>query len=146
MRKQSSMKPAKNYLAPEQRKGKRLAPPEPYRSWLEADVARDLERRGVGFAYESLTIIYTEPAKVRKYTPDFPLDNKVIVEVKGRWTAQDRRKMGEVIEQNPDLDIRLLFAKDNPISKKSRTRYSDWCTKRNIQFAIGTTVPEAWVT
>lgn len=134
---------ASRYLPKAARKGKRLAPPPPYRSWLEADVAKDLEDRGVKFEYESKKLVYVEPAQVRTYTPDLVI-GYLIVEVKGRWTAADRRKMGFVIEQNPDTKIHILFAKDNYISKNSRTKYSDWCEKRGITYAIGESIPEAW--
>jgi hypothetical protein len=142
---------AKNYLCPARRKGKRVGPPDPYRSWLEADVAHGLKKAKVPFEYETETIIYVEPAQTRRYTPDIILGRnkgakrEIIVEVKGRWTAQDRRKMSLVIEQNPQLDIRMLFARDNTISKNSRTKYSTWCAKRDIKFAIGTSVPQEWL-
>lgn len=144
MRRQRPTKAAKTYLSPAQRKGLNFKPPAPYRSWLEADVAHDLELNGVYYKYESETLFYAEPAKVRRYTPDLKLDNGVIVEVKGRWTAHDRRKMSLVIEQNPDKDIRMLFATDNKISKQSKTRYSDWCERRGIMYAIGKKVPREW--
>lgn len=137
---------AKKYLSPEQRKGKTLLPPRPYRSWLEADVANNLRKRRIKFEYEPSSIVYVEPSKTRRYIPDLVINGGcTYIEVKGRWTAHDRRKMGYVIEQNPDLDIRMLFAKDNTISKNSKTRYSDWCEKRGIMYAIGTEVPKEWI-
>lgn len=108
-------------------------------------MAQDLKKRRIKFKYEEDKITFVEPAKVRTYIPDLSIGDGLIVEIKGRWTAQDRRKMGYVIEQNPDLDIRMLFDKDNTISNNSNTRYSDWCTKRNIKFAIGNTIPEEWI-
>lgn len=136
---------AKKYLTPEQRKGKNLKPPEPYRSWLEADVANALTINNVAFNYEEEKIAYVIPAQVHTYTPDITLPNGIIVEVKGRWTAHDRKKMGLVLEQNPDKDIRILFAVDNKISKNSRTRYSTWCEKRGIKYAIGREIPLEWL-
>ena len=145
MRRQRPTKAAKRYLSPAERKGKNLKPPVPYRSWLEADVTHQLEAEGVQFEYESETLFYAEPAKVRKYTPDLRIVfNNIIVEVKGRWTAHDRKKMSLVIEQNPDRDIRMLFAADNKISRSSSTRYSDWCIRRGITYAIGKEVPVEW--
>lgn len=144
MRRKHLRQQAKRYLPPERRKGRGIIPPKPYRSWLEADVAQDLKKRKIPFEYEARKIIFVEPATTRSYTPDLELPNGVIVEIKGRWTAHDRRKMGHVIEQNPELDIRMLFDKDNTISKNSKTRYSDWCRKRGIPFAIGNKVPEEW--
>ena len=110
-------------------------------------MAHALKKAKVPFTYESEKIVYVEPAQTRTYTPDFPIGKHgdIIIEVKGRWTAQDRRKMSLVIEQNPHLDIRMLFARDNTISKNSRTKYSTWCKKRNIKYAVGTAVPDAWI-
>lgn len=135
---------AKTYLTPKERRGKGLKPPEPYRSWLEADIAHDLEVKGIPFSYEEDIIIFVEPAQTRKYIPDLKIGD-MIIEVKGRWTAVDRKKMGLVLEQNPDKDIRMLFHKDNTISRNSRTRYSTWCKKRGITYAIGDRIPEEWI-
>ena len=122
-----------------------MIPPKPFRSWLEADVAKALNILGVTFEYEPFKIHYVIPAQSHTYTPDFTLPNGIIVETKGRWTSADRKKMSLVIEQNPELDIRMLFALDNKISPNSRTKYSDWCEKRDIKYAVGTAVPEAWI-
>ena len=43
------------------------------------------------------------------YTPDFFLANGVIVETKGLFSPEDRRKMIAVKQQHPDLDIRICF-------------------------------------
>jgi len=99
----------------------------------------------MGFYYEAITVHYVVPARVHTYRPDFPLENGIIVETKGRWTSADRKKMGFVMEQNPELDIRMLFALDNKIAAKSKLRYSDWCEKRGIKYAIGNKVPKAWL-
>lgn len=122
-----------------------LLPPKPYRSWLEADFAAFLEEAGSEFHYEEDTLPYVVPAQIHTYTPDFKLPNGIIVETKGRWTSDDRKKMGLVIEQHPNKDIRMLFAIDNKLSPRSRTRYSDWCAKRSIKYAVGTTVPLEWL-
>lgn len=55
--------------------------------------------------------------------------------------------MALVVEQNPDLDIRMLFMRDNKIAKNSKTRYSDWCKKRGIVYAVSELgeIPEDWV-
>lgn len=112
---------------------------------LEQSIAEDLEERGVPVVYEDTTLLYVEPAMTRRYTPDFTLPNGILVEVKGRFTARDRKKMLYVIEQNPELDIRLLLAADNKLSKTSKTRYSAWCDKRGIKYAVGKTIPEKWI-
>ena len=116
----------------------------PYRSMFEAGIADQLDEEGIKFEYERETIIYVQPAQTRKYNPDFFLPNGIIVEAKGKWTIEDRKKMVNVIEQNPDLDIRMLFQHDNKLNKRAKQRYSEWCTKRGIVWAVGK-VPREWI-
>lgn len=117
------------------------------RSGLEKRTAEYLDSKGIEYDYETLVIHYEVPAKFHKYKPDFILPNGVIVEAKGKFDAATRQKMAYVIEQNPELDIRLLFMRDNTISKTSRTRYSDWCNKRAIKFHVSAegVVPDDWL-
>lgn len=116
----------------------------PCRSQAEAAVYEDLEARGVPFEYEKSQVIYTTPPVQHKYVPDFKIGN-IYVEYKGWFKPEDRAKMLLVIQQHPDLDIRLLFMKDSKLYKDSDTRYSDWCEKYGIKYAIGTTVPQEWI-
>lgn len=152
MRSRLRREQAKKYLSPAQRNAHKkkkvsvLTPPAPYRSWLEADIANALEVAKEEFGYETMKIQYVVPAQVHTYTPDFVLKKgRLVVEAKGRWKADDRKKIGLIMEQNPDLDLRMLFSLDNKISRNSKTRYSDWCKKRGIKYAIGNAVPDAWL-
>ena len=117
------------------------------RSGLEQKVAKHLDSKKVKYEYETMVVAYTVPESVHKYTPDFILPNGIVIEVKGRFTAQDRKKMSLVIEQNPDLDIRLLFAVDNTLSKSSKTTYSAWCERRGIVCHVSKdgTIPQEWL-
>lgn len=118
-----------------------------YRSGFEKKIAKKLTDKNIKFKYESEHIKYTIPESEHTYTPDFVLPNGVIVEAKGKWDRQSRQKMALVIQQNPDKDIRMLFMRDNPIIKGSKTKYSDWCKKRNIRYAISETgeIPQEWL-
>lgn len=118
-----------------------------YKSGFEVKIAKSLEEQGVEVRYEQSRIKYTVPPKDRNYIPDFQLPNGIYVEGKGKLDRDAREKMALVIEQNPDKDIRLLFMRNNKISKVSNTKYSDWCDKRNIKYAISEqgTVPESWI-
>lgn len=135
------------------RRGKRtsLVVPEPYRSWFEVDIAIDALERGIDFDYEKEHIIYIEPSTVRKYKPDYFIrrkkdDSLMIVEAKGRWTAADRKKMCYVTEQNPKLDIRILFERDNRLSKSKRSMtYTKWCGLKGIKCAVGRAIPQEWM-
>lgn len=117
-----------------------------WRSGFEEQVGANLTSRGVRFSFESLKVAYSTPPKAHIYTPDFILPNNVIVETKGYFTSQDRLKMRLVKEQNPTLDIRMLFGNSkNRINKGSKTTYADWCRKYGYQFA-DKVVPEEWLT
>ena len=114
-----------------------------FRSKLEERVADLLCELGVDYEYESTTIPYV----IRhNYTPDFLLPNGVYLETKGYWEAEDRRKIKAVKEQNPELDIRMVFQSPyNTISKNSKTTYAKWCEKHNIPWASYASIPVEWL-
>lgn len=114
------------------------------RSIRESEVYQDLENRCIPFEYETVTLEYTTPPVNHKYVPDFKIGN-IFVEFKGWFKPEDRAKMLYVIKQHPELDIRMLFMKDCKLYKDSDTKYSDWCNKYGIKYAIGYTVPQEWV-
>lgn len=116
-----------------------------YRSGLEQRVAQALLEAGVKFAYEDQVIHYVKPEKVARYTPDFILENGIIVEVKGRFLTQDRQKHLLVKHQHPDLNIRFVFSRSKErISKQSRTTYAMWCEKHGFLYA-DESIPESWL-
>lgn len=121
------------------------------RSGFEKKVAAALDKKNVSYEYESEKLTYTIPACSRTYTPDFIITtengHKIYCESKGRFTAADRKKMSLVIEQNPDLDIRMLFMLDNTLSKSSKTTYSMWSEKRGIKAHVSKEgeIPQEWL-
>lgn len=118
------------------------------RSGFEKKVKHSLETHKVKFKYEGEHLAYVIPASKHRYTPDFTLDHSdIIIEAKGKFDAASRKKMALVIEQNPDRDIRMLFMRNNKITKTSKTKYSDWCEKRGVRWAVSSTgqVPEEWI-
>lgn len=120
--------------------GKQLS----YRSGLEEDVQEQLKSIGCKATYESIKIEW-EDLSYRKYTPDFLLPNGIIIETKGLFTAEDRRKHLLVKKQHPELDIRFVFTSANrKLSKKSKTTYGEWCTKYGFPYA-NKLIPEEWI-
>lgn len=117
------------------------------RSGFERKVAQFLTEREVVYEYETVKVKYIVPETTHTYTPDFRLPNGILVEVKGRFTAADRKKMSLAIEQNPDLDIRMLFMTNNTLNRSSRTTYTDWCDKRGIICHVSSKgeVPMEWL-
>lgn len=115
-----------------------------YRSGLEQDTAKFLKKRGIGFTYEEMKIKWVDP-KIKTYTPDFVLDNGIIIETKGRFISPDRAKHLAVRDQYPELDIRFVFTNSkSKLYKGSKTTYGMWCNKYNFKYA-DRYIPEAWL-
>jgi hypothetical protein len=121
------------------------------RSGFEAKVKKSLEARGVEFEYESERLPYIVPESRHNYTPDFPTitekGTKIYIEAKGLFSAADRKKMALIVQQHPELDIRLLFQRNNKIQKNSKTTYGMWADKNGIKWAVSATgyVPDSWL-
>lgn len=118
---------------------------EGYKSGLEDVLAAQISSAGLKVAYESLVIPFTQPVKPRKYTPDFPLPNGIVIESKGRFVTADRQKHLLVKAQHPAIDIRFVFSNSRTrISKKSATTYALWCEAKGFQYA-DKLIPIAWL-
>ena len=116
-----------------------------FRSGLEEKVAEFLTSKGVKFTFETMKIPYVKPETKHIYKPDFILDNGIIIETKGRWMLDDRKKHLLIRKQHPHLDIRILFQNANAkISKGSKTSYADFCDKHDIPYAHRE-IPVAWL-
>jgi hypothetical protein len=117
-----------------------------FRSKFEHHVALALQRAGAAFRYEEDVVHFEQPAKKRRYIPDFVLPNGIILEVKGYMTSADRSKHKWVKEQHPELDIRFVFQNPNTrISTRSRTRLREWAEKAGFQWCCGPSIPRAWL-
>ena len=115
-----------------------------YRSGFEHKVSEQLTESKIKFGYEDTVINYTKPETHHKYTIDFTLPNGILVETKGRWVAEDRKKHLLIKKQHPNLDIRIVFMSGKTkIRKGSKTTYGDWCDKHNIPWAEKQ-IPESW--
>jgi hypothetical protein len=116
-----------------------------WRSGLEEDVAKALTSAGVPFTYEEMKIKYIKPASEHQYTPDFVLDNGIIVETKGRFLIADRKKHMLIKRQQPHLDIRFIFSNSKQkLNKGSRTSYADWCNKNGFLYS-DKEIPDSWI-
>lgn len=73
------------------------------------------------------------------YKPDFIAETKngrVIVEGKGYFRDEDRKKVLAFTQQYPDIKYHIVFERDNPMYKGSKYRYSDWCEKHGISYSV----------
>jgi hypothetical protein len=92
-----------------------------------------------------MKIKYTKPESYHTYTPDFVLSNGIIVETKGIFDREDRKKHVLVREQQPHYDIRFVFTNSRTkLYKGSKTMYSDWCTNHGFQYA-DKLIPKGWI-
>jgi len=115
-----------------------------YRSGLEQEAAAFLKTRQNKVEYEKLKIEW-EDLKYRTYTPDFELDNGIIIETKGIFSSADRRKHVEISKQHPTLDIRFVFSNANAkLYKGAKSRYCDWCEQKGFKWAHRV-IPEEWL-
>ncbi len=116
-----------------------------YRSGLEDRVEKELKKAGCKAEYEPFKIPYVVPATDHKYTPDFVLENGIVIETKGRWDIDSRKKHKLIRQQYPDLDLRMVFSNSkSKIRKGAKTRYCDECEKLGIPYA-DKSVPIEWI-
>jgi hypothetical protein len=116
-----------------------------YRSGFENKVASALSEQKIKFQYEVTQVKYIKPETHHKYTVDFTLPNGILIETKGRWTLEDRKKHLLIKKQHPKLDIRFVFQNPNgKIRKGSKTTYADYCDKYNIPWA-DKFIPVEWL-
>ena len=119
-------------------------PTSRFRSKYEAAVAASLVKRGLDCEYEARSFGYIIRAT---YTPDFFLPNGVVVETKGHFSSDDRRKMLAVKSQYPLLDIRLCFQNAQvKLSKAPKSlAYWQWAERHGFLWCQGH-IPTIWFT
>lgn len=111
-----------------------------YRSGSERNAGNLLDRLSIPYNFEPYYINYTW-LEYKKYLPDFVLPNGIVLEVKGRFTLEDRKKHLFLKESHPKLDIRFVF--DNPnnkLTKGGKATYADWCNKNGFIFCSAKTL------
>ena len=115
-----------------------------YRSGLEDTVSIYLKERNHKFMYEEIKIEWEDLA-YRTYTPDFVLDNGIMIETKGLFTTADRRKHLAVKKQHPKLDIRFVFTNSRTkLRKGAKSNYGEWCIKHGFRY-YDRIIPEDWL-
>lgn len=105
------------------------------RSGLESQMLDLLNAYKIPYEYEpkDKKIEWHKPITYHKYLPDIIIGGK-IYEIKGYFDKMSRDKMVAICEQHPHLDITIVFQKDQPIRKGSKTMYSDFCQKKGLKF------------
>ena len=115
-----------------------------YRSGLEVKLSEFLDELKVKYIYEGIKIEWEDLA-YRHYKPDFVLPNGIIIETKGLFTVDDRRKHICIKKQHPKLDIRFVFENSNKrLRKGAKTRYYQWCIRYDFDY-YDRIIPEEWL-
>jgi hypothetical protein len=115
-----------------------------FRSGLEESLSNQIASNGLAVKYELTKINYVIPESNHTYTPDFVLPNGIIIESKGRFVPEDRKKHLLIKSQHPHLDIRFVFSNSSAkLNKGSKTTYSDWCIKNGYLYA-DKKIPDNW--
>ena len=134
----------------------------PYHSGYEFQIAQWLSLNGYEFEYEPKAFPYWQPVgrckcsacgdnkiiKSRTYTPDWYLPKfDLWIESKGRFLGSDRTKMIAVRAEYPDLNIKILFMKQDTFGTR-KTTYTEWATKHRYDSAISPNgvIPPEWLT
>lgn len=134
-----------------------MAKPD-YKSKFERSIGCNLTKRGIKFTYEPFKLVYylkkrggvckncgsKDVHEKHHYTPDFVLGNGLVIEAKGHFTSAMRTKMREVVANNPDKEVRMLFMRNNFLTKKRKHTYGEWCEKNGIEYAF-MKIPQSWV-
>ena len=118
-----------------------------FRSKSEEKIYNLLKEKNIPCEYEKGKIEY-EWSENKTYVPDFfLLENGIILEVKGRFVLEDRKKHLFIRKQKPELDIRFIF--DNPkakLYKGGKMTNGSWCDKYKFKYSsLREGVPEEWI-
>ena len=118
-----------------------------FRSKSEEKIYNLLKEKNIPCEYEKGKIEY-EWLENKTYVPDFfLLNNGIILEVKGRFVLEDRKKHLFIRKQKPELDIRFIF--DNPkakLYKGGKMTNGSWCDKYKFKYSsLREGVPEEWI-
>lgn len=113
-----------------------------FRSGFEKSIALALTEGGVDYEFETVNIPYTLD---HIYIPDFILPNGILVECKGYFKSDDRKKHLAVKEQHPDLDIRFVFMSPNGVvGGAKKLTCAKWADKHGYKWAKRW-IPKSWI-
>lgn len=112
-----------------------------FKSGFEEWIWKSALRRNQKMEYETLWLTYVIS---HKYNPDFILKNGIIIEAKGKFDQNSRRKMAAVKLAHPELDIRFVFQNaNNRLSKRGKMTYWQWAEWKRFPWVEGD-IPLDW--
>ena len=92
-------------------------------------------------SYEPLAIPYVIE---HHYKPDFVLPTGLVVEGKGIFRNNDKKKLLAI--QSLGIDVKVLLQKANVRVPSARHTHEEWLEKNHFTYAVGTLIPPHWYT
>ena len=117
------------------------------RNEFEANAIRQVFQSGARCTYETVKIPFVIKTS---YLGDLVCtkrdNNLMIIETKGEFDQDDRKKHRLIKEQHPDWDIRFLFYNANKkIGKRQNSKtYGEWATYYGFKWAHKR-IPKEWL-
>ena len=150
IRKKEMLKPKKSRLkrnlkmGPGKRRAKEHAAQCGMKSIGEVRCAADMDRQGIKWKYEAETLVYQH--KPQKYTPDFLLKGKLLIEYKGKMTNETRKKLLSIKRCNPERRLCIVFEKPNNklSSRPNASRYWQWAERNGFEWS-DQTIHKGWI-
>lgn len=133
-----------------------------FRSTFELHVAKYLQKIGCLFVYEPCFIPYDQADRLRRCLDcgstniaregrtliDFYLpEQDIYIEAKGKWSGSKRKEVLAIQEQYPSIDFRMLFMRNNFLTKNKKQTYGEWCEAHRIKYHVSPEgkVPADWI-
>lgn len=111
--------------------GKQIA----VRSKLETKIVSILNETKQEWEYEVTKIPYLVPESQHKYTVDFTVNGKLLIEGKGYLSDHaERQKYVLIKQQHPNLDVCFIFDNCSKLVGGSKLTHAQWATKHGFKF------------
>lgn len=109
-----------------------------FKSKFEKSFHELLKSKHLDFPYEADVLGYTLSLS---YKPDWKVRDGLYLETKGKFDYIERRKLLAILRSNPGKEVRMVFQRNNKISKKSKLTYGDWCDTYGIKWSVFPELP-----
>lgn len=120
-----------------------------FRSKFEVTADNYFSKKNLSYEYEKDVFKY-----LLNYIPDFKFTltstgKPCYIECKGAFPPEDRTKMLRVKENNPSVEIRFVFMRDNKLNRRSKTTYTMWADSHGFKsYVVGDSaklIPDEWL-
>lgn len=139
-----------------------------FSSMFEMQFSEYLKKFSISYEYETEKFVWGKKpvlgecrdcggenvATYRTYRPDFILEKldgtKMYIELKGKFTPENRTKMREIKKTYPDIDLRIIFQQSkNKLTKGAKKTYAQWATNKNYPYICCNNgpafLPDEWI-